>query len=252
MSQKTHTAGVWLALIAAFSFSMKAIFVKLAYQWPVDAVTLLALRMLFSLPFFAVVGLRESRGVAPLTARQWAAVLLLGLLGYYGASILDFIGLQYISAGLERLILFSYPTLTLLLGVALFGHRIGRRELVALALCYAGIAAAFAHDLNLSADVDAIWIGAGFVFASSICYAGYLAGSGRYIPILGASRFAGLAVLVSIIVAAVSATVSIIVAAVFATAFVSWWSCCTLVNWWSCCTLVNWWSCCTLVNWWWL
>lgn len=197
MSQKTHTAGVWLALIAAFSFSMKAIFVKLAYQWPVDAVTLLALRMLFSLPVFAVVGLRESRGATPLSGRQWTMILLLGLLGYYGASILDFIGLQYISAGLERLILFSYPTLTLLIGAVLFGHRIGRREIAALLLCYAGIAAAFAHDIELSEDVETIWIGAGFVLASSICYAGYLSGSGRYIPVLGATRFAALALLVS-------------------------------------------------------
>lgn len=197
MSQKSHSAGVWLALIAAFSFSMKAIFVKLAYYWPVEAVTLLALRMLFSLPFFVAVGLRESRKSAPLAPRQWLVVVALGLLGYYGASIFDFIGLHYISAGLERLILFSYPTLTLLFGAAFFGQRIGRREIGSLLLCYIGIAAAFAHDLHLSADMASVWIGGGFVLASSLCYAVYLTGSGRIIPVLGASRFTALALLVS-------------------------------------------------------
>lgn len=197
MNARTQTAGVWLALIAAFSFSMKAIFVKLAYQWPVEAVTLLALRMLFSLPFFVAVGLRESRKSAPLAPGQWLVVMLLGLLGYYGASIFDFIGLHYITAGLERLILFSYPTLTLIFGAMFFGQRIGRREVVSLLLCYTGIAAAFAHDLRLSGDMTDVWIGGGFVLASSLCYAAYLTGSGRVIPVLGASRFTALAMLVS-------------------------------------------------------
>lgn len=197
MNARTHTAGVWLALIAAFSFSMKAIFVKLAYQWPVEAVTLLALRMLFSLPFFVAVGLRESRKAAPLAPRQWVAVIALGLLGYYGASIFDFIGLHYITAGLERLILFSYPTLTLVFGALFFSQRIGRREVASLLLCYVGIGAAFAHDLHLSADMASVWIGGGFVLASSLCYAAYLTGSGRVIPVLGASRFTALAMLAS-------------------------------------------------------
>lgn len=199
MSSKHGSAegfGVWLALIAAFSFSMKAIFVKLAYHWPIEAVTLLALRMAFSLPFFLAVGLRTRRA-QPLSPRQWLVVVLLGLLGYYGASIFDFIGLHYISASLERLVLFSYPTLTLLFGVVFFGQRIRRRDAAALLLCYAGIAAAFAHDLHLAQDMTTVWIGGGFVFASSVCYAAYLAGSGRLIPVLGASRFTALALLVS-------------------------------------------------------
>ncbi|MET0320372.1 MAG: DMT family transporter [Duganella sp.] len=197
MKLPAHSAGVWLALIAAFSFSMKAIFVKLAYHWPVEAVTLLALRMAFSLPFFIVIGLRESRKAQPLSVRQWVIVVALGLLGYYGASIFDFIGLRYISAGLERLILFSYPTLTLIFGAVFFGQRIKQREYAALALCYLGIAAAFAHDLDVAQDMSQVWIGGGFVLASSICYALYLSGSGHIIPILGASRFTALAMLVS-------------------------------------------------------
>lgn len=176
---------------------MKAIFVKLAYHWPIEAVTLLTLRMAFSLPFFAAVGLCESRRAQPLSSRQWLIVVLLGLLGYYGASIFDFVGLRYISASLERLVLFSYPALTLVFGAVFFAQRIGRREAGAMLLCYAGIAAAFAHDLRLAQDMSAVWIGGGFVFASSVCYAAYLAGGGRLIPILGASRFSAFALLVS-------------------------------------------------------
>jgi drug/metabolite transporter (DMT)-like permease len=160
-------------------------------------VTLLTLRMAFSLPVFLWVGWRESRNARPLGARDWLAVVTLGLLGYYGASILDFLGLQYITAGLERLILFTYPTMTLLLGAVLYGHRIGRREWTAVALCYVGIAAAFAHDLNLSAAASAVWIGGGFVFASSLSYAFYLTGSGPMLAKIGVARFTALALLVS-------------------------------------------------------
>lgn len=191
-------AGVWLAVLAAFGFSLKAIFVKLAYAAaPVDAVTLLALRMAFSLPVFLWVGLCASRGAPALTARDWLAIVVLGLLGYYGASILDFVGLQYITAGLERLILFTYPTLTLLLGALFFGETIGRRAWLALGLCYVGIAAAFAHDLRQSAEVAAVWIGGAFVFASALSYALYLAGSGRMLARVGVARFTALAMLVS-------------------------------------------------------
>jgi drug/metabolite transporter (DMT)-like permease len=192
------SGGVALALLAALGFSAKAIFVKLAYAAaPVDAVTLLALRMAFSLPFFLWVGLRESRSAAPLSRRDGAAIVVLGLLGYYGASILDFLSLQYITAGLERLILFTYPTLTLLLGALFYGHRVGRREWGAVALCYLGIAAAFAHDLDISAGSAAVWIGSGLVFSSSLSYAFYLAGSGPMLVRIGVARFTALAMLVS-------------------------------------------------------
>jgi drug/metabolite transporter (DMT)-like permease len=192
------SGGVALAIFAALGFSAKAIFVKLAYAAaPVEAITLLALRMVFSLPFFLWVGLRESRGARPLTRREWGAVVALGLVGYYGASILDFAGLQYITAGLERLILFTYPTMTLLLGAAFYGHRIGQREWLAVALCYIGIAAAFAHDLDVSAESSAVWIGGGLVFGSSLSYAFYLSGSGPMLAKIGVMRFTALAMLVS-------------------------------------------------------
>jgi len=127
-SPAAHRAGVVFAVIAAFGFSFKAILVKLAYPYGVDAVTLLALRMAFALPVFLWVGFTASRNAPALSWRDWLVVAALGALGYYGASILDFLGLKYISAGLERLILFTYPTLTLLFGVVLHGRAISRRS----------------------------------------------------------------------------------------------------------------------------
>lgn len=186
-----------MALLAALGFSLKAIFVKLSYAYEVSPVTLLTLRMAFSLPVFLWVGLLASRSAASLQSRDWAALVALGLLGYYGASIFDFLGLQYISAGLERLILFTYPTLTVLIGVAFQGKSLEKREVAALGLCYLGIALAFAHDLHLAGDSRSIWIGAGFVFASSLSYALYLSGSAPMIRRLGSARFTALAMLVS-------------------------------------------------------
>lgn len=189
--------GLLLALLAALGFSLKAIFVKLSYAYGVSAVTLLTLRMAFALPAFLWVGLAASRSAPALAGRDWAALGALGLLGYYGASIFDFLGLQYISAGLERLILFTYPTLTVLIGVLFQGKPFRRREAVALSLCYTGIALAFSHDLHLAGDTRAIWIGSAFVFASSLSYALYLSGSAPLIGRLGAARFTALAMLVS-------------------------------------------------------
>jgi drug/metabolite transporter (DMT)-like permease len=198
---RAQRLGLWLALGAAFGFSLKAIFVKLAYAvpqaQPVDAVTLLSLRMVFSLPVFLWVGFTASRAAPPLSRRDWVMLVALGLLGYYGASILDFIGLRYISAGLERLILFTYPTLTVLIGVLFMGRSLSRREVGALVLSYAGIGLAFVHDLNVAGDTRLVLIGAAFVFASSLSYAFYLAGSAPMIQRLGTARFTALAMLVS-------------------------------------------------------
>ncbi len=193
----SHRAGIVLAILAAFGFSFKAILVKLAYPYGVDAITLLALRMSFALPVFLWVGLAASRGAPVLSARDWLGIVFMGLTGYYGASIFDFLGLQYISAGLERLILFTYPTLTMLFGMALTRRAPGGRELGALALCYAGIGAAFWHDLQIADDNATIWLGGGLVFASAVCYAVYLTGSAGLIGRLGTARFAALATLAS-------------------------------------------------------
>lgn len=189
--------GQLCAFLAALGFSLKAIFVKLAYPYGVDAITLLALRMGFALPVFLWVGLSKARLAAPLTGGDWLRLIVLGSLGYYGASLLDFRGLQYISAGLERLILFTYPTLTILMGVFFQGKPFNpRREGLAIFLCYVGIGLAFAHDLNLG-DTRSVVIGGALVFGSSVCYACYLIGSASMIARLGVMRYTALAMLVS-------------------------------------------------------
>ncbi|WP_374246950.1 DMT family transporter [Zoogloea sp.] len=196
--RSVERTGIVLAVLAATGFSFKAIFVKLAYAHaPIDAITLLALRMGFTLPAVLWVLVAQRRAFAALTRRDAGLLVALGILGYYGASILDFLGLQYISAGLERLILFTYPTLTVLIGALALGRPLERRQLGALALSYAGIGLAFAHDLHIGGDTAAVLTGAAFVFASAISYALYSAGAEVAIGRLGAVRFSALAILVS-------------------------------------------------------
>lgn len=189
--------GTGFALLAAVGFSAKAILVKLAYLDAVDAVTLLALRMVFSVPVFLAVALwsRANKQAAPLEKRDWLAVLALGLVGYYLSSLLDFSGLQYITAGLERLILFLYPTMVVILSAVIFKHAIGRRELIALALSYAGIALAFMHDVSVSHK--GVVLGAALVFASTLTYSAYLIGAGHAIARIGATRFTAYAMVVA-------------------------------------------------------
>jgi drug/metabolite transporter (DMT)-like permease len=201
--------GVAYVLIAAIAFSAKAIFVKLAYAsvgdgaasgslaavTPVDPVTLLTLRMVLALPFFAFLAWYSSRGAVPLSRRDWLALLGLGLMGYYGASLFDFWGLQYISASLERLILFLNPTFVVLLSAVLFGRKITRNDLLALALCYLGIGFVFAHDVTF--NQNAVLLGSTLVFISAILYAGYLVGAGQVVQRVGSLRFASYASIVS-------------------------------------------------------
>lgn len=194
--QTSNAYGAGLALIAALGFSLKAIFVKLAYPYGIDAITLLALRLGFALPVFLWVGLSSQKASGSLSHEDWGKLLLLAFCGYYGSSLLDFWGLEYISAGLERLILFTYPTLTILIGVLFQGKHLTRREGIAVVLCYTGIGFAFVHDLNFG-DTRSVLVGGALVFGSSILYAVYLSGSGPMIARLGAMRFSALAMLMS-------------------------------------------------------
>ncbi len=194
--------GMLLAVLAAFGFSFKAIFVKLAYlAGPVDAITLLSLRMLFSLPMFLLSGFAYLRNGPRLNRKDWALLIFLGLTGYYGASILDFAGLQYISAGLERVILFTYPTITILIGLLFLGKTASPRLIGALVLCYAGVSLVFVSDRQLAEDSIAPWIGAALVFGSALSYACYTAFAEVSIAKLGAARFSILALIVSILAA---------------------------------------------------
>ena len=183
--------GLALAMFGAVAFSGKAIIVKLAYRYGVDAVTLIMLRMLFALPFFVALAWWAGRGQPKLSARDWRVITLLGFSGYYLASFLDFWGLQYISASLERLILYLGPTLVLLLGRVLFKRRVARAQLVALAVSYLGVLLVFGHELQLDGRNTAV--GAALVFGSTLSYAIYLVFSGEEVKRLGAARLTGLA-----------------------------------------------------------
>ena len=183
--------GLAMAMAGSIAFSGKAIIVKLAYRYGVDAVTLIMYRMLFALPLFALMSWWAGRGRAALTRRDWLGVLWLGFTGYYLASFLDFSGLQYITASLERLILYLNPTLVLLLGWAFYGRRIAARQLVAMAVSYAGVVLVFGHEIKLE-GLDAA-LGAFLVFLSAVSYAIYLTYSGELVHRLGALRLGGLA-----------------------------------------------------------
>jgi drug/metabolite transporter (DMT)-like permease len=194
--------GLLCAVLAAIGFSFKAILVKLAYRHGVDAETLLALRMAFSLPFFIIMGwMSASQGSTALTLRDGVWLCGLGLLGYYLASYLDFLGLRYISAALERLILFVYPTLVVILSALFLGQPITRRMLGALAVCYVGIALAVAHDLRITGSAQDIALGSTLVFGSALAYALYLLGNGLVVGRLGARRVTAFASIVACLLA---------------------------------------------------
>ncbi|MFG5406809.1 DMT family transporter [Piscinibacter sakaiensis] len=173
------------------AFSGKAIIVKLAYRHGVDAVTLIMYRMLFSLPLFLAIAWWAGRGRPPLSWRDRGMVAMLGFTGYYLASFLDFVGLQYVSASLERLILYLNPTLVLLLGWLLMRTPVTARQGRALAVSYAGMLLVFGHELTLSGPHVAL--GAALVFGSALSYAVYLIYSGSEVKRLGALRLTGLA-----------------------------------------------------------
>lgn len=165
----------------------------------VDALTLLMIRMLFSLPFYvgvAIILWKKNPGTK-LTAKQWFVTIALGLFGYYLSSLFDFIGLQYISAGLERLILFLYPSFAVLMNALVFKQPIRRNEVVALLLTYLGIGLAFYGELGLdAANPNFLW-GTVLIFLCSITYSAYIVGSGRMVPAIGANRFTTYALLSS-------------------------------------------------------
>lgn len=189
--QRVVWSGFIFAVVGAIAFSGKAIIVKLAYRHGVDAVTLIMYRMLFALPLFLVLSWWAGRGKPALTLRDWLAVSGLGFSGYYLASFLDFAGLQYISAGLERLILYLNPTLVLALGVVIFKQKVSRRQLVSLAVSYCGVLLVFGHEVTLLGSNVAL--GAALVFGSVVSYAVYLVYSGEEVKRLGALRLTGLA-----------------------------------------------------------
>lgn len=189
--------GVALVVFSAIAFSGKAIIIKLAYRHGVDAVTLLALRMAMAAPFYVMVAWWASRGgeVVALTRADWCAIAFLGVVGYYLASLFDFLGLQYITAALERLVLFLYPTFVVLISAVFYGRVVTGRDVAALVLSYVGIALVFANDL--ATRQQNVWLGAFWVALSALAYAIYLIGNGRMVRKMGSVLFASLASVIS-------------------------------------------------------
>ncbi|HEY9278747.1 MAG TPA: DMT family transporter [Eoetvoesiella sp.] len=201
---KEFWIGFLLAGLGAVLFSAKAIVVKLIYRYGVDAITVIGFRMMLSLPFFMIIGWfqarRARRGEIPvLTVKERWQLVILGFIGYYLSSLLDFIGLQYISAGLERLILFLSPTFVLLITALYFKRRIAIKQWMALALAYIGVVFVFLQDLSFSGSGNEVLLGAGCVLASALTYAFYLIGSGELIQRVGATRLVAYAMSVSAI-----------------------------------------------------
>ena len=194
MSALSYRAwGIALALAGVVAFSVRPILIKLAYAYVTDPVTLIALRMLFSLPFFVAMAFwaRRDTARAPLTRRDWRAVLFLGFLGYYLASFLDFLGLQYISAGLGRLMLFLYPTITVLLSALFLGKYVSRRDSVALMVTYAGLALVLSQ--GFAGENRNLIVGGLLVLGSALCYAVYLVSSSQVVTRIGSVRFSAYA-----------------------------------------------------------
>jgi drug/metabolite transporter (DMT)-like permease len=199
--------GILMVMLSAFLFSGKAVLAKLVYhEVEMSVGQLLVIRMFFSLPFYMAMlawqwhRYNQTRPAAVenehpfFPVKYLRATMLLGLLGYYVSSFFDFWGLKFISAGLERVILFSYPTFVVLFGALLFKTKIFRHQIFALLLSYAGIGIAFAADLQMNAGPD-VWKGTAFIVGCAITFSLYVLYSGKYIPRVGVGLFTAVAML---------------------------------------------------------
>ncbi len=194
---KTFISGIILGVLGVVLFSSKAVMVKLAYQYDVDAISILLLRMAFSLPFYIVIAYKyrhQNKGIeVRKTDHAW--LIFFGVVGYYLASYFDFVGLTYIKASLERIILFLYPTIVILLNTLFFKQRITKVQAGAIVLTYIGIVIAFGGELTISGKN--LYLGGLFILLSAITYASYLVGSGWLIPKFGVMKFTAHAMIVS-------------------------------------------------------
>jgi drug/metabolite transporter (DMT)-like permease len=197
--QPVSLAGFIITIVGAILFSTKAIIVKVAFaKTSMNALTLLMLRMTFSLPFYVgAAWLARKKESAPLTIGQWITVIGLGLFGYYLSSLFDFIGLQYVTAGLERLILFLYPTFAVFINAVVFKQPVVRTQKVALFLTYVGILIAYIGEMRIDVSNPHFVWGSFLIFLCSITYSVYIVGSGREIPYVGVTRFTAYAMLSS-------------------------------------------------------
>lgn len=198
MFKKSSTAGIGIlmAILGVVLFSTKAVMVKLAYQYKVDHVTLLLFRMGFALPFYIFIALwKKPLHPKEIRIKDYVWIVFLGFVGYYLASLFDFMGLQYIKAGLERIILFIYPTIVVLLSWLFFRKMITKSQTLAIVLTYLGVVVTFWNEIQIQGE-SALW-GGFLIFLSAITYASYLVGSGWLIPKFGVLQFTSYAMIVS-------------------------------------------------------
>ncbi|GLU45084.1 DMT family transporter [Allomuricauda sp. NBRC 101325] len=195
MSNKS--LGIFYGILGVVLFSSKAVMVKLAYQYEVDTLDLLLFRMLFSLPFYILILflIRKKQPAIKIEVKDYAWLFAFGFIGYYLASYFDFLGLNYIKAGLERIILFVYPTIVVFLSWIIFKQRISKVQFIAILITYLGVLITFWDELDVAGN-QVLW-GGFLVLLSAITYASYLVGSGWLIPKLGVLRFTCYAMIVS-------------------------------------------------------
>lgn len=193
------TKGIIMVLLGAICFSTKGIFAKLSYQLGASAIDILNLRMLFSLPIYVIIYLYENKKRSiSINNKTWKNIVIIGVIGYYLAALFDFIGLQYISANLERIVIFTYPTFVLLLGYVFYKRKINKIQIISIILCYLGIVLSFISDIS-NFDFNEGILGIGFVLLSSLTYAFYLVRSDSIIKNIGTLRFTCLSMIVSCI-----------------------------------------------------
>jgi drug/metabolite transporter (DMT)-like permease len=198
--------GLWLALLATLCYSLKPIIIKLIYQYDVSSVDILAWRVIISLPIYVGVGVwvwyshqqESASGLSDgkFTSKGWLIkTVILGIIGYYLAAILDLVGLQYISSQLARLILFTYPTLVAILGWLIFRHKVSSTVLIALVLSYIGVGLIFAFDLDKLGDQ--VIFGSIMMFLSVLSFSLYVLLSKSVIDQVGGAAFTVVAMLAS-------------------------------------------------------
>lgn len=179
--------GAIAVLIGAICFSGKAVLVKMTYTYDVDFITLLALRMGLSVCFYIGLLFFLAPNKNDITKGNLLALFGLGIIGYYLSSVFDFWGLEYVSASMERLILFIYPTLVVIISALVFKTQIRKVQIGALVLTYSGMLIVFCDGNNASGDH--IVIGATLIFLAALTYATYLMGTGKLLPVFGTLRY---------------------------------------------------------------
>jgi drug/metabolite transporter (DMT)-like permease len=198
MLKNEQVIGGSLAFLGAVLFAGKAIIIKWIYlHHSITTLPLLALRMIFSLPFYILILIRvTNQQPIKLQKNEIWSVIGIGILGYYLASYLDFKGLEYITATLERLILFVYPTLVLVISAIFLKKKISKIQVIALITTYIGVGLAFVPDLQFGPQKN-LWLGSFLILMSALTYALYLIGSGQLVNKLGTQRMTSYAMIVS-------------------------------------------------------